>query len=303
MSINKKLLGEAELIKKPQKKLNLTIKDGAITSGKIKDKAITARKLGDDVLASVILPLINQVRDNLQNQIDALEVAGVALSGDFGDSTTIGIHQKKLTESYRDMMEIADEISGEYKYGFGMTLTESFRDGMKYASVMAWVPVPKIFESVQFFINDTPDGNPTYNTSGADIEIPIGRETIVKCVGVIDGITYTKKMKIEAANFAEIKTCQDSSFIFRIEPNTIVEKGSCISKDITFGQGSHLQICIPSQTDVFLRADMNGIEIPMEMRTQQQMDQIIGSNIIYNVYTSIDGFTAGTYNIDFNFLK
>lgn len=81
-----KYIGESLIREEPGKKLKL----------KIGDKVIKKKHLSDEVYE-----LFNDV-DDLQNQIDSLEVAGVALSNEYGNDPHIGISQKKLTESYNE---------------------------------------------------------------------------------------------------------------------------------------------------------------------------------------------------------
>lgn len=303
MSINKKLLGEAELIKKPQKKLNLTIKDGAVTSEKIKDRAITARKLGDDVLVNVILPLINQVRNSLQSQIDALEVSGIALSDSLGDGTTIGITQKVLTENFAQLWKKIDEITGESNYGFGLTVTESRQGISKAVTATAFRlhPETEAFTDVRFYVNGVrqsispPPGGSI--ASGLTMNIMINQETVIRCEVDLNGITYSKERTIKAYIPAAIGTGGNTAPQF-ILANTAVDEDMKMSSNFTFAEGKYLHVCLPKAQDVFVRADLNGVEIPMT--TTEVTVTTGGESVVWNVHISENPFSAGTYNIDFN---
>ena len=110
MDIKKeKFIGEAPLKGDPTKKLILTIKDGSVTTPKIADRAVTPEKLSNRVKAEVVKPLVDAAKDDLQNQIDSLEVSGIALSQEFGNNPNIGISQKVLTERF---LEVIGELGG-----------------------------------------------------------------------------------------------------------------------------------------------------------------------------------------------
>lgn len=103
--MKEKYLGEAKLTSVPKKKLVLSIGDGSVTTNKIADGAVTSDKLSDDVAEDVVQPIVDEAVEELQQQINSLQVGGVALSEDFGDSTTIGITQNTLTIAYEDLYD------------------------------------------------------------------------------------------------------------------------------------------------------------------------------------------------------
>lgn len=97
--IKDKHIGEATLSKKPTQGISLVINEGAVTTDKIADKAVTPEKLSDSVKEELVDPSIQ----DLQNQIDSIQTTGIALSGELGDNTHIGIHQQKITETVNDL--------------------------------------------------------------------------------------------------------------------------------------------------------------------------------------------------------
>ena len=314
MSINKKLLGEAELIKKPQKKLNLTIKDGAITSGKIKDKAITARKLGDNVLTDIILPLINQVRDSLQSQIDALEVSGIALSDGLGGGTTIGITQKGITDAINEVWTEIDKLrQGEqYKYNFSVSPKSFIHSSIAGQTIQISASTranTDIFSEITFtVIVDGMTGSRTHteeNVSNATYSTNIMKSATVICDAVIDGVLYRKVERVEEKNFFWIGSAGYSSSSYSSIVNSestahTIEDRMGGNYDITFTEDSYLYVIQRQGHVEFQRADMNGIEIEMESFDDNLFATTDGIGIDVTVFRSLNTFKAGTYNIDIN---
>ena len=91
--------------------------DEAVDTNNILDGAVTPEKLSEDVRKEVIGRPISELSkridevekeskekdDDLQNQIDSIQIHGMAVSNDFGDDPNIGISQKKLTEAHDDL--------------------------------------------------------------------------------------------------------------------------------------------------------------------------------------------------------
>jgi hypothetical protein len=101
--MKEKYLGESKLSDQPKKKINFILGDKVVTTSKIADKSVTPEKLSKSVKEQLIDPAINAAKADLQNRIDSIQVGGLALSDSFGDSTTIGISQKALTDE-RDII-------------------------------------------------------------------------------------------------------------------------------------------------------------------------------------------------------
>ena len=74
---------------KPKQRLALQIAPNAVTADKIAPYAVTPEKLSPRVAQEVVRPLYY----DLQNQIDAAEIGGFAVSNFFGDNQHVGISQ------------------------------------------------------------------------------------------------------------------------------------------------------------------------------------------------------------------
>lgn len=85
-----KYVAKGPLMKEAKDKLKLIIAD----------KSVTPEKLNKRVQTEVIQPLIDAAIADLQNQIDSLEISGLALSNLLGYNPHIGISQKRITEEF-----------------------------------------------------------------------------------------------------------------------------------------------------------------------------------------------------------
>ena len=88
--LKEKYIGEAHLKEQPIKKIGLVIAPGAVTP----------EHLSDRVLDEVIQPAIDRAANALQEEINSIEISGLALSQELGNNPNIGISQKALTEKF-----------------------------------------------------------------------------------------------------------------------------------------------------------------------------------------------------------
>lgn len=100
-------IGKSKLSGSPEKALSLKLKEGSVTNEKLADKAVTSGKIANNAITSekVAKEQLNwtHLDKDTQNIIASREEGGVALSGEFGENTLIGIHQKKLSETFTDI--------------------------------------------------------------------------------------------------------------------------------------------------------------------------------------------------------
>lgn len=115
MSEERKSIGAGKLSKVPDKRLRLTIGEGAVKTKHIADEAITPSKVSPDA--------VEYITADVQNQIDSIQIGGWAISNNLGNDPHIGISQKALTEliGYDDwpdtvrgrIKDIEDEIGSD----------------------------------------------------------------------------------------------------------------------------------------------------------------------------------------------
>ena len=100
-------IGKSKLSGSPEKALSLKLKKDSVTNEKLADKAVTSGKIDSNAITSekIAKGQLNwaHLDKDTQNIIASRKEGGVALSGEFGESTLIGIHQKKLSETFTDI--------------------------------------------------------------------------------------------------------------------------------------------------------------------------------------------------------
>ena len=267
--------------------------DKVIKSRHIDDKQILARHIGDDVMPTYVKP----ITDDLQNQIDSLEIAGLALSNEFGQSTTRGVSQKTLTTAINRLWSKIEDMTGEVLQGINMVVSPEYYIGEGGADVHIQantVETNGIFEHIAFYINGillTEANNVDY----FEYDTQIAETSVVKCEAKIMGITYTREKIITHYNSFWLGAGNTYSDIMDVEHIIPITNGMRGTYNVEMQNGQHIIVVVgESLAQGFMRADMNGVEIPFIESTVT----VDGKN--YRVFTSEEVYSTGTYNIDIN---
>ena len=276
------------------------IKDGEVKTPDIADGAVTPDKLSDSVITDVINPIVKKVdnkykdiTDDLQNQIDSLEISGLALSNKFGDDPHIGISQKTLTAAINDIWYKLEEITGETLVGINLTVTPEYYIGEEGCDVniaAETVTENGIIENIKVFVNDelVAEGEDEHEF---EFDVHISDTSEIKCLAQVLGVVYERKVTITHYTPFWVGAGSDYSSVMTM--NNLRNIGG--NYDITVAAGQNLIIVVEDiLRDRFVRADMNGVEIQFTETTQT----ISGKT--YKVLTSENTYQAGTYNIDIN---
>lgn len=275
------------------------LEDGAVTTPKIKDKSITAEKLGCDIQKELIIPplhLFDQkyqtITDELYSMIESLQVGGIALSQKMGDREDIGISQKALTDLLLRIWKKIGEMTGESYEGFTLTVTPKYiaNEGTATVEVLADSTMGiSNFDSIKIYANEElKDEAIAVDKLFSSFEIK--GDTIIKCIAVIAGRTYTKQETIRKYIPFFMGSGQQYTDIMREECRKRLDGTLEGDYDVMVQrEGDHIFIIIPiSRKDEFRRADMNGYEIPVESTVTNELV----------VYKSINTYMPGVYNID-----
>lgn len=280
------------------------IKDGEVKTPDIADGAITPEKLSDRIVPEVIVPIVKKVddkykgiTDDLQNQIDSLEISGLALSNNFGDDPHIGISQKTLTETLNRVWAKIEDITGESLLGFQMAVTPEYyigEEGCNIQVTATTVDTVGVFEYIDFYINGQLI-NHGENVDYMEFDTEITETSVVTCVAKILGIEYQRQAII--THYSSFWLGAGSTYTDVMKNSNLrpIANGMRGAYNIDVASGQKIIIVLgESLREGFIRADINGVEIAFVETTQT-----VNGNT-YKVLTSENTYQAGTYNIDIN---
>ncbi len=272
--------------------------DFAVATAKILNKAVTSDKLSDEAVL-YFKNAFQEIIDDLKNEIDSYDEHGIALSNNFGDDPHIGISQKTLTAAVNMLWQKIQEITGEQLLGFELNVTPEYyigEDGATVEIAANNVGVNGIFEHIEFQINGSVVAQAD-NVETLSYEGTITETSIVKVVAKILGVTYEQQKTITHYNSFWLGCGTDYTDV--MDGNTAhvipISNGMRGQYNVSAEAGDHIIIIVgESLAAGFIRADINGVEIPFTSET------ITVDGVQYRVFTSENTYQAGTYNIDIN---
>lgn len=316
------LIGNGPLSENPREKLNFRIgnkavknkhlDDEAVDSRVLMEKAVTPKHLSDSVQRELVLSVTNpldtkysNITAELKQMIKSLQVGGVALSNQFGDSEDIGITQKTLTNMFGKILDIFSNVpsyipetksisflGNQIKRDFSLSVEPTLKYSVNPVNVEITADctgsiVP--FDYIRIYVDDElkaeSQGIYVFNTA-----VTLSKSSTVKAVGMIAGKEITKQQEV----VIEVPFFMGSGSIYTDVMNVSCQKeleGSIEgSYDVAVTHDNdYLFIIIPiTSKDEYRRADMNGYEIPV---TKTEMAEFV-------VYKSQNRYKAGVYNVD-----
>lgn len=276
--------------------------DNAVATRNIQPKAVVASKLGDDVVPTVVIPVMRQITEDLQNAIDAFDEHGFFVSNQFGNDAHIGISQKTITEAINRIWQKIEDMTGEVLQGVNMVVTPTFfvsEDGCDIHIAANTVETNGLFEKIQFFV----DGELIHKEEFAeyvsfdhhiDVKPAPDYTYVIMCKAKIMGVEYTRQQVITRYNEFFIGAGSAYTDILDSAHSRQLNGTMRHNYDVTFGEGDKLIIVMGATLrDGFIRADLNGVEIELTEQTVTIGDKQ------YVVLTS-EPWSEGDYNIDIN---
>lgn len=249
-------------------------------------------------------PLEKKV-DNLSQLIKSFikTSGGTALSNQFGNDDYIGVSQKTLTQALNNIWSKIEAITGEVSQGINMIVSPTYFIGEDACTVnISAISIETgMFEHIEFYANDVlidqADNVETFTCS-----TEITDTTVIKCVARILGINYEKsKIVTRYNNFFLLAGQFDSNedlmeyITNHPEYSISLNKGLRSNHDVECQDEDHIIIVMgKSLANGFMRADLNGLEIPFDS------EDITINDEEFTIFTSINKYTKGIYNIDIN---
>lgn len=282
-------IGKSKLSGSPEKALSLKIKKGSVTNEKLADKAVTSEKVANNAITyeKVAKGQLNWIHldKDTQNIIASREEGGVALSGEFGESTLIGIHQKKLSETFTD---IRSQINTVLQVNFSAD-PHIVYTGTSSIYLVATTDIETTEISIRD--NDTviAEGSGHGLSGTKSIEPSQSGDISFYASFVINGMYKTVKTTVSVVDHiyygsGVIYTDATTSPTPRLTP-----EGN-YSVNVT-EDGQYVFFNIPTYM-MLNGATMNGIEFPLDEPTTVTID-----NTEYKSYRSSNTVDAGTYEI------
>ncbi len=295
-----KYIGESPLKGQPNKKYSFQLREGSVTTSKLGANAVTYEKLSkalQDRLDSEHLEnkyLRNRISD-FQNQLNSVTIgSGVPISSMLGDDPLICVSQKTLTEAINNLWSKIEEMTGEYSRGISMTVTPEFYIGEEGCVLHIAATNPTSigkFEKVDFYFNNEHVAGDE-EVSSFEGDITINETGTLTCVAQILGREYTlSKVITHYASYwiGAGDTYQDVMINDNLIPLT---EGLKANYDITVPNGKYIFVVLGEGIqESFIRADINGVEIPFLPVT------VVNG---YKIYKSSNPYQEGEYNIDIN---
>lgn len=253
-------------------------------------------RLYSSIQENAIEPFEQRIK-TLETTIQSLIIGGVALEDKFGDSKYLGINQRTLTAAFDRVWNKLSDLSGESYKGIVMTVNPEYFIGENGCEVHVTATTEEtngIFEHIEFYFN----GQKVFekdNTDYLEYTALIDETTVVMCKATIMGHEYQQMKTIMHYSSFWIGSGTHYEDIMDVNHLIPIKNGMRGDYNIHFNQGDNLFVVIgASLREGFSRADMNGVEIPFT-ETEAEKD---GNT--YKVFTSINLYNEGTYNIDVN---
>ena len=281
-----KHIGEAPLGENARKKLLFLLKEGSVGTEHLKDGSVTASKLATGIVDSLVDPLYEKIFE----KVDSTFVAD-----SFGNSTERTVSQKLLTDTVNDLYAKIREISGEPPVGLYLTATPEYFIGEEGADIhIEAISTNGIFEKVAFWVDEV-FINEAESVYRLEADTHIDKSSVIRCRAQVLGMDYEVTREITHYNSFWLgagSSYQDIMDTAHIVPFENRLRGAY---NVTCQEGDRIIIIVGEHLrEGFIRADLNGFEIPFASKVVT-----LGGNT-YWVMTSENRYVAGTYNIDIN---
>ena len=238
--------------------------------------------------SNVITAYNNKIKalENVMDSFLATASGGEAFSTQFGNSQVMGITQKTLTDAFKNVYKILEDITGESM--ITVTTTISPDKFSKKEGVNCNINVITSFaliDSVKVYLNNS--STPIieeYSIESFSRTIALTDTTNVKVIATVLGKPYETNKHIIGMTEFFVGAGENYSDVMVPQWNR--------PYDVNVAEGQRIIIVLPTKdASKIEQIEMNDFNIPMDT-------SIYGT---YTVYTSLNTYQAGNYTIDINY--
>lgn len=285
--LDEKYIGESKLLDVPVQKISL--------------------KLTENAINNVIKPLIDAKYDDILNMVNTIQESGVALSSGLGQSTVVGITQKGITDAINGLQSSIDEIKAIIRryhndaFGFNFSVSPTSITKGEATTVTAKLTTYQGATATQVTIYAGDDRRIHNNVSSVTETFTLSDTTTVTASAVIDGITYTKSVTVNA-----IETVVESTYMYFGSGLDYSDVYNADNRyDITSGIEGTYTISVEDENKyLFLLiptgVDFDSSRLTMLFQVPITHDNIVsfgGDDTVYNVWRTGSKWRIGEYNL------
>ena len=224
---------------------------------------------------------------------------GSAITDIFGDSELVAVNQKIQTDATNRIYALLEEALGRTLLGFTWTINPVFfiSETPKTISIdVTPTNTGEILEKVYLTVNGIKvEGSDRENVSNAHYEVELSETSTIRVDAQVLGVHYHREQVVTRYNefFMGCGTIYTDVMDGTPAHTVDIRGGMRLAKNITAEDNDYIFIIIGNSLyNDFIRADMNGIEIPFNVDTTTLEG--------YVILKSQNTYEAGTYNIDIN---
>ena len=186
------------------------------------------------------------------------------------------------------------ELTGETYDDIVFTVTPEYYVGENGCDVHITV-ASGIFEELQIYINGELISS-NRNIGNLEQTVHIDNTSVITCKAKIEGNWHTVSKTVTHYDSFWVGAGQTAQEVMTFPNLKPINNGNKSNYNIPFSEGDMLFIIVIEQLkDYFVRADLNGVELPLK-----EKDDIVIDGVRYKVFCHETPWIAGTYNIDIN---
>ena len=246
--------------------------------------------------SNIITAYNNKIKalDNVINSFISIAGGSKAFSTQFGNSQVMGITQKTLTDAFKNIYKILENITGENMITVTTTISpDEFSKKEGGNCNINVVTSFALIDSVKVYLNNslTPIIE-EYSIESFSRTIELTDTTDVKVIATVLGKPYETNKHIIGMTEFFVGAGKNYSDIMTSKWNRPYDGNPQGQYNISVTEGQRIIIILPTEdANKIEQIEMNDFNIPMDI-------SIYGT---YTVYTSLNTYQAGNYIIDINY--